>query len=384
MQRRSQTPTARDWTEGRGSRVFRSSESRKDTDGSDSADRLTGRVNLLTERIDTLAQTVATTASAIAKKDGELAIIRRELDARAAQVDALSSPPSAQPAAHELDELRRQIAAVTSERARSSDESRLGRAESKLMQLAERIDTLATTVATTAAGLAGREGEIAGLRRALDEMRARPAAPAADTSVRALVDDLGAATASAAMRIEGQASQLAELRDAFGGRISGIESAIAALGARVERAERERAALASSVAEAAAARWRDLERTLTAVSARVESTERERDELAARLERLTSLWPTALRSLEARVDELAGTGAARLSTSEGSPTRGMEISRLRTDIRAVEEALAADASADLPTAVATLTAPPVADAARPGDAIASATAGVLPFRSTET
>lgn len=283
--------------------MFRSSERRLDPSEA-SLERVASRVDVLAERVDTLAQTVAATAASIAKKDGEIALIRRQLENEQQRLQDLVARASSETSSGELRALRERVSTLASERARTSDEGRLTKLDAKVALLGERMDTLATTVATTAAGLAGRDGEIAALRRRLDEQMPRAGA-AADQSLRTRVDDLGAAAASTSMRLESHSTQIAALRDALDARQDTLESALALLAERVEAVERERAALATSVAEAAAARWRELERTLDTLGGRLAALEDDRAEAASALSRATSLWPEALRSLEARVAELA-------------------------------------------------------------------------------
>ncbi len=75
---------------------------------------------------------------------------------------------------------------------------------------------------------------------------------------------------------------------------------------RVDAAERERATLAASVAETTAARWLELERALAGLAERLDTVEAGAATVSAELSQATSLWPAALRSLESRVESLAG------------------------------------------------------------------------------
>lgn len=334
--------------------MFRSSD-RRPTDPADvSLERLAGRVQLLAERVDTLAQTVASTAASIAKKDGEIAVLRRELEGGLARVEAHATGAGSSGDSKEIRELRERVAALARERPQASDEGRIAKLDAKVAYLAERIDTLATTVAATAAGLAGREGEIAALRRRLDEDVPRSSG-GADPAFRKRIDDLGAATASASMRLESHSTQIAALRDALDARQDTLESALALLAERVEAAERERAALATSVAEAAGTRWGELERTLASLGERIDALERDRTATASELTRATSLWPAALRSLEARVAELVRApeqsrpeigidtspppSAAATWGSEASPQSAQDVHRFLAEIRALERRL---------------------------------------------
>lgn len=148
-------------------------------------DRVTNRVDVVADRLASLAKTVATTATALAAKDGEIAGLRRELREANARVDAV------------LAELRRTLDAARAdaptvqpsrEKRWSRGDRQLGAFDEKLDVLAQRLDTLAGTVAATAAGLAGRDGELAALRRKLDDEASATAAAIAE--LRRSVDPL--------------------------------------------------------------------------------------------------------------------------------------------------------------------------------------------------
>jgi chromosome segregation ATPase len=342
--------------------VFRSSDRRPTDEPDVSLERLSGRVHVLTERVDTLAQVVSTTAAATAKKDGEIALLRRELESGLRHAESAAAAGGGS-SSSEIRELRDRIASLATERAKSSDEGRIAKLESKVALLIERVDTLASTVATTAAGLAGREGEIAALRRRLDESLPRAGSAAQDASLRKRIDDLGAATASASMRLESHATQIAALRDALDGKHETLESALALLAERVEGAERERATLAKSVADAAATRWKELERALRTLGERLDVLEHDRTKATSELARATSLWPAALRSLEARVSELVvarddrapapiGAGMPSAPTAQtpapqhGGPAQSThDVERFLAEIRALEQRLESAAAA---------------------------------------
>jgi chromosome segregation ATPase len=299
--------------------------------------RFAARLDVLMERLDTLASTVATTASAMAKKDGEIAALRRDLEARdqtlqtlVAQAHQGAQAPQAGAAsvdANELRSLRNAVAALTKERAeggngthvveglatkvqalgarveelaealetrpadRPSEElvtmlatlrskvealaglgtgvseeqldRRFGETDDALARLTQRLDTLAATVEEAAAGLGAKERELAGLHRDFTE---------SSTRIESIVDDIREALhafrevdstsldelASRIERVESTTHEAADARDR-----SGVE-----LGRRVDRVDQRVAAVADEVARA------------------------------------KTLWPVALRSLEARLDDV--------------------------------------------------------------------------------
>ena len=360
--------------------MFRSSASRPGHESDPSLERLSNGVRVLGERVDTLAQTVATTAAAIAKKDGELAVVRRDLESSRERVEAALVSTNRPGSEGLLRDLEARVAGLAAERARSSDESRLSRLEAKVAQLVERVDTLAATVAATAAGLAGRDGDLVALRRRLEQATGVPADSAIDEALRERIDDLGAATASASMRMESQATQIAVLRDSF-----------EALAQRVGTAAEERAALATSIGDAAAAAWQKLDRMLGALAERVDAIERQCAAHDAALSRATTLWPAALRSLEARVESLATpTGAGAPTTSPTPETTGggkRELGRSLEEVGTVEQQLqAADPDARRERAGFELRPQGLEPGRPPGPVVGPAPVGadVSPLRGTET
>jgi chromosome segregation ATPase len=253
----------------------------------------------LAERVDMLASTVSSTAAALARTDGEIAGLRRELGSGLARIEELVAEMRSRARTSDVRELEKKVGALAFEQGRTSDTKRLDDVSSKLAVLAERVDTLGATVAATAAGAVGREGEVAALRRMLDE-GSRPAAP--DDELVRRVEDVVAASASASLRLESHGDEIGALGD----RIESLEARLSGLAEKIEAAERDRVALAASIADAAAARWRELERMLVELAGRLDASDERAAAISTELSRATSLWPAALRALEGRVDELAG------------------------------------------------------------------------------
>lgn len=137
-------------------------------------DRLTNKVEVVADRLTTLAKTINTTAAALAAKDGEIATLRRELQEGNERIEAVVAELRRTVHATGADALRRAEATRSEEIShRKGDDRRVDGLSGKVDVFAQRLDTLAGTVATTAAGLAGREGELAALRRKLDDDNAR-------------------------------------------------------------------------------------------------------------------------------------------------------------------------------------------------------------------
>ena len=145
-------------------------------------ERLTNKVDVVADRLETLARTVSTTAATLAAKDGELAGIRRELGEGHTRVEAVIAELHRAVEGAGLDERGRRTPSSPSEPRASGkgDVRRLDGLSGKVDALAQRLDMFGTTLATTAAGLAGREGDIAALRRRLDDDNARIEAAVSD------------------------------------------------------------------------------------------------------------------------------------------------------------------------------------------------------------
>lgn len=251
------------------------------------------------ERLDMLASTVSSTAAAVARTDGEIAGLRRELGSGLARIEELVAEVRSRARASDVRELEKKVGALGVEHGRGPDSKRLDDLGSKVALLTERVDTLGATVASAAASVAGRDGEVAALRRMLDESSS---APTVDEALQRRVEDVASASASASLRLESHGEDIAALAS----RVEALDEGLAELAGRIDAVERERTALAASVADAAASRWTELERALADLAARLAASEERAAAASAELSRATSLWPAALRSLEARVDQLAG------------------------------------------------------------------------------
>jgi chromosome segregation ATPase len=297
--------------------------------------RFAARLDALMERVDTLAATVATTASAIAKKDGEIASLRRDLQSRDETLQALvaqfrtaSQTPQGGPVADssELRSLKNAVAALTKEHAQA------GRAA----QVVRRVDALAHELASVKARVEGRAAEPDRPSEELQSMLA---------TLRGQVEALGGLRSGVTeeqldrriAETEGTLTRLSERIDSLAG---SVEAATASLGDK----EHELAALhrhsteasdriesivddireaLSALSEVGSSSVDDLtarvERVEDVVREAAEAREHETGELARRIDvidqrvatvatevaRAKTLWPVALRSLEARLDDAA-------------------------------------------------------------------------------
>ena len=289
----------------------------------------------LAERVNMLASTVSSAAAALARTDGEIAGLRKELGNGLARVEELTAELRSRARASDVRELEKKLGSIDVANARGSDPRRIDDLASKIAVLAERVDTLGTTVATTAASGVGRDGEVATLRRMLDQ---RAPASGVDEALVRRVEDAAAASASASLRVESQAGDIAGLST----RIQALEEQMSQVAERVEAVESERAALVGSVVETTAARWLELDRALRDLAERLDLAEKQASAAATELSRATALWPTALRALQGRVDELA----RRSGADPGAPVQPAADTHVLAAIQMLEQRMrSADASA---------------------------------------
>ena len=281
-------------------------------------DDLATKVGQLGQRLETLSATVSTTAAGLAGREGELATIRKRLDTAAAPVVGATAPDPAMTqrvgdlasevsaSKLQLDGFATELAAVrtlveqrAAEPQRPSEEiremltvlrskveelagfrsgvteeqleNRLAEAGERLQAVGQRIDALATTVDSAVSGLSDKEHELAALNRHFTESSAR---------IESIVGDIR--DALSALPEPGAAS---------------VDELVARMDRVVERVESFEAA-SRDAAEAH-------ERTNAELSRRIDAIEQQVATVAGDVARAKTLWPVALRSLEARLDDVA-------------------------------------------------------------------------------
>jgi len=205
--------------------------------------RLTNKVDVVADRLETLAKTVSTTATALVAKDGELAGLRRELGEGHTRVEVIVSELRRAVEGANFGERGRAAAPSEPRASRKGDDRRLEGLSGKVDALAQRLDTFGTTLATTAAGLAGREGDIAALRRRLDDDSARTEVAVAELrrivdptplaelrlAVKELSDDASAVKRTGQRRHDEVNAKV----DALTGRLDAIATSVAATAADI-------------------------------------------------------------------------------------------------------------------------------------------------------
>ncbi|HUG65012.1 MAG TPA: hypothetical protein VMK83_07325 [Gaiellaceae bacterium] len=323
--------------------------------------RFAARLDVLLERVDTLATTVATTASAIAKKDGEIAGLRRDLQARDETLQALvaqarsgSQAPAGAPAVdvNELRSLRNAVAALTKERAQGEGLPQVEDLARKVHALGQRVEAHSTTLETLAerrsaeperppeelrgmlVTLRAQVEALTGLRAGVTEEQLDERLAGVDEATSRLserIDSLASTIESAATSLGDKEHELAALHCHFTESSARIETivedirealsafpelgpgSVDELAARVERVVERVASVETSSRETADAR----ERKASELTRRIDAIEQQVATVANEVARARTLWPVALRSLEARLDDVAS-HPLRL---DGAPTQ---------------------------------------------------------------
>jgi chromosome segregation ATPase len=321
-------------------------------------DELTAKVGLLGQRVETVSTTVSTTAAGLSGREGELAAIRKRLDsAGPSPPAAASSDPAVRSRLDELaskavgtkerldaqaselaalkeqlerrdaeqhapaDELRAMLTTLRA-RVESLDGLRAGVTEDELderltetnhmlSRLAKRIDVLAESVEAATTGLGDKEHELAALHRHFLESSAR---------VEAIVEDLREAL-GAFPETEPEALSV------LGSRIDAVVAGLASSTSRLERLESAR------IDDRAG----DLAERIDALEGRVTT-------LADEISRAKTLWPVALRSLEARLDDVARRPADPSASQTSPDADGADpedlLAGLRDSLQAMESVAA--------------------------------------------
>ena len=250
-------------------------------------ERLGNRIDVLADRVATLATTVSTTAAALARKDGEIAALQRELEAGKTRLDAVAQPKAAPTSSAEVEDLRRAVASLSEQKLPRNIEGRIDEVKAALNVLAQRVETLSATVSTTASGLAGREGEVAALRRFVEDEHGAVSAEIA--KLAALVDPAPVAELRAAVKTLSDGTRALE-RDGQR-RYDAVKSALDTIVQRVETLTASGAAAASGLASG--------ERDLAALRSAFDEETTRVDSLLVKLHQATG-------ELSARVGELGG------------------------------------------------------------------------------
>ncbi|HEX2346692.1 MAG TPA: hypothetical protein VHI12_08910 [Gaiellaceae bacterium] len=313
------------------------------------------KADSLATRVDTLAASVTSTSARVSGTEEQLSALRAHIEEGGVHLNALAAAVAS--ASERLD--ARDVELETLERRFHDASTRvdglvgeLSRAlaefpdpastkqvlESRLNELDRvrandrvRVEELADRLESSVATLTGRAPEIEELDRRLDDLVTRIDAVDDDRAgassemarlsaileveragVRSRLESLAAAQASRTGTVS--TDELEESVAGFVGRVEAIEHEREALAARVSRLasafDTERASFQTQLeALAAALSWASprssADERLEELDQRMRDLERDSTAVASRVSQATTLLPTALRSLEARLDEIA-------------------------------------------------------------------------------
>ena len=365
-------------------------------------DELAAKVGLLGQRLETVSATISTTAAGLAKREGELAAIRKQiesrpalpatnptpdpelghrvnelgtglvsvkmrLDGQAAELAAVKTIAVEQQAPAEelramLTTLRAQVESLDGLRAGVSEEQldeRLAETSAALDVLAQRIDALTSSVETATASLSDKEHELAALHRHFTESSER---------IEAIVDDL---------------------RQALGAFPEAAPETLAAVKAQLQSAVDQIETVSQRLEALETAHPEHL---VTSVVERVDLLDKRVAAVSAEIARAKTLWPVALRSLEARLENVVSARAHEVteaadgssSPAEAGAEAGDLLAGLRDSLQAMESVAAEMERASDPEP-ARQAAPP-AEAGTEAPSTRQAMAGgarIVPLRSSD-
>jgi chromosome segregation ATPase len=370
--------------------------------GSKQIEQLAAKVTLIAERLDTLATTVSTTAAGLAGREGELATIRKRLESplgpgpvparddalrqqierisaaalrsetalerQGAELEALKAEIERRQAEPErpseelramLAALRTQVEALSGLRAGVTEEqleARVAETDGAVARLSQGIDALTENVTAAAVSLGDKEHELAALHRHFTESSSRIETVVGD--IREALSALPDPASFSADDLAAHTEDVARAVESLTGRIDRVETTIR----QAETRER-------SVDE--------LPGRLAAIDQRVAA-------VATELAHAKTLWPVALRSLEARLDDAITHGRPSESTADGVDAADPQdepsddlLASLRDSLQAMETVAAEMARAS--DALGT----PDEDEDRPEATAAAGGATVVPLRASD-
>jgi len=403
-------------------------------------DDLAAKVTLLGQRLESVSTTVSTTAAGLAGRDGELAALRKRIESLPASAATVAAADPA--ASRRMGDL---VADVTTTRVQlqnlADDVAALKTLAAEPVEtsspLADDVVALMADVTEAKSRLAGLDQHVGALKALVERQAADAARPSEEiremlAALRTKVEDLGELAAGGASediddRLEGIDARVGALTGRVDSLATTIDSAVVGITEKEgELAELHRHFSASSGRiESIAEDIRDalavfpepgsvnaddlvvriermadrIERIERATREHAETRERLASELSRRIEaidaqvatvasdvaRAKTLWPVALRSLEARLDDVTGSpnepearGADEPRVDESGADDDL-LAGLRDSLQAMETVAAEMARAsDVLSTDEPSTAPPTAH-----EAVVAGGALIVPLRSSD-
>ena len=337
--------------------------------GEEQVSTLRGHVEKSGVHLNSFAAKVAAATERLDARDVELETLERRFHEASTRVDGL------------VAELTRALAELPDpDSAHQLLDARLGELDrvrvhdrTRVEELADRLEAVATSIDA----MGSRAPEADALELRIDELTEQIDAGAAERAeTSSEVARLAAVLEVERGAVRSRLETLAAAQGSAGATsVDELERRVAAFGSRTESIEREREALAARLdgltsafdteresfqrqleALATALSWTSprsaVDERLDELARRMESLELRSESVAANLSNATALFPTALRSLEARLDELAPGTRGTTAVEPVGPPQPAPPSLQRSPDPADDESGVDDAPNRLPASVA--------------------------------
>ncbi len=317
----------------------------------------------LQHQIDALTSATASMTARLDVQAAELTSLKTQTEQRVSEPDLPSDELRAM-----LATLGKQVEALAGLRAGVTEEQldeRFGETDRALAKLAQRIESLAKDVETAASHLGDKEQELAALHQQFTE---------SSTRIESVVDDIKEALSALSDMGSAPLEDITAL-------IERVTTDVSSLAGRIERIE----TLTRETTQTSGHGVDELVRRIDSIDQRVAI-------VATEVARAKTLWPVALRSLEARLDdavvhtrpldepaEAAGSHAEAAGSPAESPddTSDDLLASLRDSLHAMETV-----AAEMARASDTLS-PADDDVDTQDTAVAAAGGTIVPLRPTE-
>ena len=246
----------------------------------------TERADALEARLSALDAELAATTEGLGRRDSELEGLRSELGRRVDSIARVAEEEAARAATQVGEELRRSVDVLATSLATVADEDR---------------ERAAAEIARLAAVLEVERASVRGRLEALATALENPSATTGTSELERQLSTLAARFDSLESGGADRAESLDRLSSAFEAERASVQGQLDALAD---------ALLTSAQAESGQARAAALEARMSELGRRLHEIERRSEAVASVVSNATTLWPTALRTLEARIDAIAPLAAA--------------------------------------------------------------------------
>ena len=243
-------------------------------------------LDALEARLSAFEAELAATTEGLGRRDSELEALRSELGRRVDSIARVAEEEAARAATQVGEELRRSVDVLATSLATVADEDR---------------ERAAAEIARLAAVLEVERASVRGRLEALATALENPSATTGTSELERQLSTLAARFDSLESGGADRAESLDRLSSAFEAERASVQGQLDALAD---------ALLTSAQAESGQARAAALEARMSELGRRLHEIERRSEAVASVVSNATTLWPTALRTLEARIDAIAPLAAA--------------------------------------------------------------------------